>query len=65
MGIPPDHEIMTVSESIAWLLVAVLVLIVWEQNRTIWKLLDTIDAAIDLMETAMDRAEGPDDRGDG
>lgn len=41
---------MTLAEGIAWMLVAVLMLIVWDQNRTIWKLLDTVDRTVDLLE---------------
>lgn len=41
---------MTLAEGIVWMLVAVLMLIVWDQNRTIWKLLDTVDRTVDLLE---------------
>ncbi len=41
---------MTISEGVAWLLVAVLGLVVWDQHRVIWRLLETISRAVDVME---------------
>lgn len=48
---------MTVTEGVHWMLIAILVLVVWDQNRTIWRLLDVLKGAVDVMET-MQREPG-------